>query len=102
MAIRIQPHDIEEWKKALGTDNDQMGVCYRDYNLIWTLGSAKARGATHNLEFWDWQSKARGQLYIAEVDGHGNRTVLREHLQYMMSIDDLADAYPYLVSRLNA
>ena len=92
----VQPHDIEEWKKALGTDNDQMGVCYRDYNLISTLGSADARGVTHSLEFWDWQSKTRGQLYVAEIDGQGNRTVLREHLQYMMSIDDVADAYPYL------
>ena len=30
------------------------------------------------------------------TDPPQNRTELREHLQYMMSIDDLADAYPYL------
>ena len=92
----LQQHDIEEWKKALGTDSEQMGVCYRDYNLIWTLGSAESRSVTHSLEFWDWQSKTRGQIYIVEIDDQGNRTQLREHLQYRMSIDDLADAYPYL------
>ena len=91
-----QRHDIEEWKKALGTDNDQMGVCYRDYNLISSLGSVDARCVSHSLEFWDWQSKARGQLYVVEIDDQRNRIVLREHLQYMMSIDDLGDAYPYL------
>ena len=91
-----RPHDIEEWKKALGEDNMQLGVCYRDYDLIWTLGSANARGVTHIIEFWDWQTKTRGQLYIAEIDDRENRSVLREHWQYGMSIDDLGDTYPYL------
>ena len=91
-----QPHDIEEWKKALGEENNQLGVCYRDYNLIWNIGSADARGVTHIIEYWDWQTKTRGQLYIAEIDDRGNRSVLREHWQYRMSIDDLGDAYPYL------
>ena len=62
----VQPHDIDEWKKALGTDNDQVGGCYRDYNLISTLGSVDARCVSHSLEFWDWRSKARAQLYIVE------------------------------------
>ena len=92
----LQENDIEQWKKALGTDNDQMGVCYRDYNLIWSLGTTRQSNVKHQLEFWDWQSKARGQLYIKELDGEGNQRILREHFQYRMDVHDLDDAYPHL------
>ena len=91
----LQKNDIAQWGKALGTDNEQIGVCYRDYNLIWSMGTAKDRGVTHNLEFWDWQSKTRGQLYIKEVDNDNNQLILREHFQYFMTVEGLQDAYPY-------
>lgn len=91
----LQENDIEQWKKALETDNEQMGVCYRDYNLIWSMGTAGDRDVTHRLTFWDWQSKTRGQLYIKELNNNGGELVLREHLQYLMNVFDLQDAYPY-------
>lgn len=92
--LLLQTNDIEQWKKALGTDNEGMGVCYRDYNLIWHLGTAEERGVSHEMEFWDWQSKTRSQIFIRETN-NGDTETLREHWQYSMSIDDLQVAYPH-------
>lgn len=91
----LRENDISEWRKALGNDGENVDVCYRDYDLIWHLGTANERNVTHELEFWDWQSKTRSQLYIYEV-GESERDVLREHWQYMMNINDLEASYPYI------
>lgn len=91
----LQENDIEVWKKALGNDGENVDVCYRDYDLIWYLGTADERNVTHELEFWDWQSKTRSQLYIYEI-GEDGKEVLREHWQYMMNIHDLEASYPYI------
>ena len=91
----LQANDVEEWKKALGSESENVDVCYRDYDLIWHLGTADERHVTHELEFWDWQSKTRGQLYIYEI-GESGKEVLREHWQYMMNIHDLESSYPYI------
>lgn len=91
----LQENDIEEWKKALGNNDENIDVCYRDYDLIWHLGTADERNATHELEFWDWQSKMRSQIYIHEIREDG-KEVLREHWQYRMSIHDLEESYPYI------
>lgn len=91
----LQENDIDEWKKALGNNSKSIDVCYRDYDLIWHLGTADERNVTHDLEFWDWQSKLRSQLYIYEI-GEGQKEVLREHWQYMMNIHELEASYPYI------
>lgn len=90
--------DIEEWKKALGSDKDSVAVCLRDYGLIWHIGTAQDRNVEHKLVFMDWQSKTRGQFYIYErIQGSGGEWhILREHLQYMMNVLDLERVYPYL------
>ncbi|MCE0733648.1 DUF4365 domain-containing protein [Halomonas sp. G15] len=93
--LLLQTNDVKEWEKALGTDQKYVGVCYRDYGLIWHLGTAGDRGVQHELEFWDWQSKTRSQVFIREIDDE-HSVVLREHWQYMMSISELESAYPYL------
>lgn len=94
----LQSSDFEEWKKALGTEDQDARLCHRDYDLIWHFGTAKERNVEHRLVFWDWQSKTRGQLYIEEraIEPNSDWVVLREHWQYMMNIFHLADAYPYL------
>ncbi len=88
-------NDLNEWKKALGSDNKNIGVCYRDYDLIWHIGTADERGVTHEMEFWDWLSKMRGELFIYESTGSDRKT-LRHHLQYRMDIDQLEEVYPYI------
>lgn len=91
----LEANDLEEWKKALGNNDDNIDVCYRDYDLIWHLSTAEERKVEHSLEFWDWQSKTRSQLYIYETSDEG-KEVLREHWHFMMNIHQLEDAYPYM------
>jgi hypothetical protein len=94
----LEKSDLEEWKKALGTEEDEIRLCHRDYDLIWHFGTALERNVEHRLVFWDWQSKTRAQLFIEEREADsGNKwDNLREHWQYMMDISQLEDAYPYL------
>lgn len=94
-SLILQENDISEWKKALGNDGENVDVCYRDYDLIWQLGTADERNVTHEVEFWDWQSKTRGQLFIYEI-GDGEKDIIREHWQYRMNINDLETSYPYI------
>ena len=90
--------DTEEWKKALGAEEDAVSVCLRDYDLIWHIGTAQDRNVGHKLVFMDWQSKTRGQFYIYErpQDSNDEWHTLRKHLQYMMNVFDLERVYPYL------
>lgn len=90
--------DLEEYKKALGAKDDELRLCRRDYDLIWHFGTAVERNVEHRLVYWDWQSKARGQLFIEErkTESDDEWLTLREHWQYRMNISQLEDTYPYL------
>ena len=90
--------DFEEYRKALGTESDDVRLCVRDYDLIWHFGTTAERHVEHRLVFWDWQSKTRGQLFIEErrADSDNDWLTLREHWQYRMDVSELQDAYPYL------
>ena len=90
--------DLEEYRKALGTESVELQLCVRDYDLIWHFGTAAERHVEHRVVFWDWQSKTRSQLFIEErvVDSGDDWLTLREYWQYQMDISGLQDAYPYL------
>lgn len=90
--------DFEEYRKALGTESNEVRLCVHDYDLIWHIGTAAERHVEHRLVFWDWQSKTRGQLFLQErkADSSDDWLSLREHWQYMMTVSHLHDAYPYL------
>ena len=90
--------DFEEYRKALGTESDDVRLCVRDYDLIWHFGTTAERHVEHRLVFWDWQSKTRGQLFIEErrAGSDNDWLTLREHWQYRMDVSELQDAYPYL------
>ena len=92
----LQKNDVEEWRRALGNPNDNLDVCYRDYDLIWHLGTAEDRNVFHGLDFWDWVSKTRSQLYIYEEDSENNKEVLREQWQYMGNVHQLEETFPYI------
>lgn len=62
----LRKSDIQEWMKAIETSEESARLCRRDYDLIWHVGTAKERGKEHRIEFWDWQSKTRGQFKIQE------------------------------------
>lgn len=93
--IIIKDGDFEEWKKALDKDDDTIYMCLRDYKLIWKIQAALNRESEIRLEYWNWQSKTRGQLYIREFRD-GKEKLLREHWQYLHSIQDLEESYPYI------
>ena len=89
--------DGDAWAKALGKDELIGDRCYRDYQLVWHLGSAAVRGVRHRVIFWDWQSKTRGQFWFQEISLTGGPWIdLREHWQYMMGVEELEEAYPYV------
>ena len=92
--------DIQEWQKALGADENRNNIrlCRRDYNLIWHLGSAKERQVQHRVDFLDWQTKSRSQLYIQErsLTKEAEWVDLREHLHHLMEVQDLEVVYPYM------
>lgn len=94
----LRKSDMQEWTKALTATTESVQLCNRDYDLIWHFGTAKERAKEHRIEFWDWQSKTRGQFEIQErsLGDSGDWETLREHLQYMMNVSDLEGAYPYL------
>lgn len=92
----LQKNDIEEWRRALENPSEHIDVCYRDYDLIWHLGTAEERAVSHGLEFWDWISKTRSQLYIYEKDAEGNKERLREQWQHMGNIHQLEETFPYI------
>lgn len=92
--IILEKNDLEEWRKVLNVTDEKINYCYRDYDLIWHLSTAKERNVKHNLVFWDWMSKTRSQLKIFEESAESH-FILREHWQYMMSIEDLEETYPY-------
>ena len=56
----LRKSDIEEYKRALGSESANVQFCNRDYDLIWQFGTALERNVEHRLVYWDWQSKTRG------------------------------------------
>lgn len=91
----LERNDLDEWRKVLNSSNDDINYCYRDYDLIWHLSTAEERNVSHSVIFMDWLSKTRGQLKIFETSKNSN-VILREHWQYMMSIEELEESYPYV------
>jgi len=90
--------DIEEWIKALETDEESARLCRRDYDLIWHLGTADEREVEHQAVLWDWQSKLRSQFFIQERSSktQKNWSNIREHWQFATNIFNLEDSYPYI------
>lgn len=94
----LRQNEREQWIKVLNDNKDNIRFCQRDHSLIWHIGTADARSVSHRIQFRDWQTKTRGELYIEEVPaGHKGRTkLLRSHIQYMLSVDEIEGTYPYL------
>lgn len=79
--------DIEEWKKALESDESNILLCRRDYNFIWHLGTAQERQVKHHVIFRKWLTKCRGELYILEhpLSVKEDYQILQKHWQYIQS-----------------
>jgi len=91
----LRQSQADDWKRILSTDDDTLRVAVTDANMIWHLGSAKARGVQHRIRYWQWQSKCRTQLWIEElVDGEWR--TMREHWEIGLRLETLAARYPYL------
>jgi hypothetical protein len=95
--------DIEQLKSILNTSSEQALTCIRDFNLICKIGESKDNEFEHKVEFIDWQSKLRVEIYFYEkqIDSDDEWLKIRGHLQYMLSIKDLEDEYPYLTFEAN-
>jgi hypothetical protein len=94
----LRQSTVEEWIKALSADESQIKLCERDYKILWGIGTAAERKVEHRFEVFDWQSKTRGEVHIqerAKVDD-AEWTTIRNHWQYMLSMDGVEDMYPYL------
>ncbi len=96
--LLLRQSDVNEWVRALETDEESAQLCRRDYDLIWHFGTAPDRKVKHRVNFWNWQSKTRNQFFIQEkpIDGKGDWETLREHWQLQSRASDLEEAYPYL------
>lgn len=96
--LLLTKSSLEEWRKVLETNERELNICLRDYNLIWHIATAEQRECEHWVEFMDWISKCRAQLYIKEkpLVNEAKIQVLREHWQFMMNIEDLESFYPYI------
>src|SRR5262249_9558708 len=70
----------------------------RDYNIIWSIGTASRRKVEHRFEVFDWQSKTRGEVHIEERPrgSDGEWIILRNHWQLGLQATDVEDMYPYL------
>lgn len=89
--------DVEEWKKVLESNGNNVWFCRRDYNFIWDLGTAESRHVKHFTLFREWLTKCRGELYVIEqsVQEEVEPKILREHWQHFMTWDDIETQYPY-------
>lgn len=94
----LRKGQVDSWRKLFNLTNDEVHQCQRDFELIYQLGTAASRSVQIQLHFIDWISKTRSELYFKEyaVDHDTDPVELRSHWQYMMSMGDLEDAYPYL------
>ena len=94
----LRDNDLQSWEKALAIDKASIRLVHRDYDLIWHIGTAEQRRVTHGMKFIDWQSKTRGEMHITESseDNAGSDRVIRNHWQFMLTVDDVGGVYPYL------
>lgn len=99
----LRKGDVAQWKSILNTSSKQALTCIRDFNLICKIGEAKDHEFEQKVEVIDWQSKLRGEIYFYErqIDSDDDWIKVRGHWQYMLSIDDLEDEYPYLTFEPN-
>jgi len=89
--------DVEEWKKALGCDQDSSFFCRRDYDFIWNLGVAEERQVKHCAVVRTYLTKLRGEIHFLEYQSlESNSKTLQEHFQFLMDLSDLEIQYPYL------
>ena len=90
-SLLLRKSKIESWKKVISTDKASLESCMRDYNLVWQLGTDRKRNVEHQVTFMDWITKTRSQLYIQERPrgDEGKWYQIRQHWQYMTTIEDL-------------
>lgn len=98
LGLILRESTIEAWSKAMSADENDVRLCHRDYNIIWSIGTAFRRKVEHRFEILDWQSKTRGEVHIEERTKGSDEewTVLRNHWQLGLQATDVEDMYPYL------
>lgn len=96
-ALLLRKGTAEEWARVL-TDPIDIHLALRDFRLIGRLSSASIRGVEHQVVITDWQSKLRGEIEFLErpIDTDGEWKPIRDHWQFMLSIERLESVYPYL------
>ncbi|WP_448670411.1 DUF4365 domain-containing protein [Pseudoxanthomonas mexicana] len=99
-AILLSHADVAQWMKALDIDITDARLLYRDYNLIYSIGTAEERGVEHGMIWTNWLSKMRDEVAIGErpagFDGGADDgwNVVQRHWQY--GGIDPEDGYPEL------
>jgi len=91
----IKKGDISEWQKAIQEKPEVVKICIKDYNLIWHLKRSIDEKSIFKVEFLDWQSKTRSEMYIKEQINN-EWCAIRAELKYMSALKDLENTYPYL------
>jgi hypothetical protein len=99
--LLLRRGDAEEWSRVLTAEPDEIHFCQRDFSVIWRFGTAPERKVEHRMDVTDWQSKLRGEVEILErsLDPDADNldwVPVREHWQYMLRMQDIEVAYPYL------
>lgn len=97
LRLILRESTIGEWGKVMSAEKSQVRLCQRDFSLIWRIGTAGERKVEQRVEIFDWQSKTRGEIHFEErpLSG-GDWNLIRNHLEYMLSVDQVEDSYPYL------
>lgn len=98
LGLILRKSTFEAWSKAMSADENEVRLCQRDYNIIWSIGTASKRKVEHRFEIFDWQSKTRGEVHIEERRKGTDEEwkVLRNHWQLGLQATDVEDMYPYL------
>jgi len=102
LKLIIRKGEMSEWQRGLNMEPEIARICIKNYNLIWHLRKSFEEDRLFKVEFKDWQSKSRSELYIKEMvnnDWH----YLRVELEYMSSLEDFEKNYPFLdfISNIN-
>lgn len=99
-SILLRHADIAQWSKALDVDHTIASQLHRDYNLIYSLGSAKERNVKHGIVWTKWLSKTRHQLAIVELsESSGNNfddDGINIHEHWEFGGINIVESYPYL------
>jgi hypothetical protein len=96
-SLILKESDIKTWMKVFNAQESDIRLFHRDYDLIWSLGTASKRKVKHKVVLWDWQSKTRTQLRIEEkaIRDKSKWKIIRHHFQYLRW--DLETLYPYIM-----